>query len=132
MDEVEYQILLNQVIYRAQIQYNNRITDYNVVDDETVELLSKDGEVLHTITTEQLTKLWNDTEGSYEDYESQDWSDTDLNINQCLERMNAYLESDDGFFVVTTDTEVLFRTPETIGWRERVQDFLMEAELNEK
>jgi hypothetical protein len=52
---------VKKVIKLMRYKYNNEVVDYNVRDDDTekVDLYNKKDEIVKTISTDELTKLWN-------------------------------------------------------------------------
>lgn len=60
--EAKYDEDLSNVIDLIRRNYGETIVDYNVVDDDRVELLDKDDNVVHVINTDRLTALWNAVE----------------------------------------------------------------------
>lgn len=58
----KYEGVLNDVISLMKRDYGENIVDYNMVDDDRVELLDKDENVVKVISERELTHLWNEVE----------------------------------------------------------------------
>lgn len=50
---------IEQVVELMQDLCDPSITDWNYVDDKTVQLLDKDDNIVKVITGDKLTNLWN-------------------------------------------------------------------------
>lgn len=83
--------------------------------------------VIAVITRKKNSQKYSADDFTYEDYEEgKDWSDWELTMNRYLEDMDAYLDSDEGDMTITAENgDELFRTKEEIGWREKVEDFIL-------
>ena len=73
-----------------------------------------------------------DSEMTFEEYEDRDWFEWERGMECQLTDINANLEDDGNYaYIFTDDEKVLFKTKLDVGWRDKVENFVLNYDPDE-